>query len=134
LVLATRRQSTSVVYFRTLVNTELCVSLRREIGAHGYALLMQRVLLAACAEMPALCGTMVSAEGRFEALDPLLRQDEASWREAATVVTTLLLEQLALFLGESLMRRIVREACPEGAAESPLPQETEPVRAGKAVA
>ena len=95
-----------------LVSESLRLTLTRFAGAQGFASLLRRALALAGAEMPALRGAKVSAEGRIEGFEPLLAQDDAVRREAAVAITAQLLELLVTFIGEPLTRRMVREACP----------------------
>jgi hypothetical protein len=95
-----------------LVSEGLRLTLTRFAGADGFASLLRRALALAGAEMPALRGAKVGAEGRIEGLERILTQDDVMWQDAAVAITAQLLELLVTFIGEPLTRRMVREACP----------------------
>ena len=99
-----------------LVNDSLRLSLTRLAGAEGYASLLRRSLSLTLAAMPVLQGAKIRADGRVHGLEEVFK-DDVMWQEAAVAVTTQLLELLVIFLGESLTRRVVREACAEVSAD-----------------
>lgn len=101
----------------TLVNENLRQVLTQLVGAEGFSSLLRRALVLASAEMPALRSAKVSADGHLEGVDQLLTQSATTREQAAISVTAHMLELLVTFIGESLTRRLAREACPETSPE-----------------
>jgi hypothetical protein len=95
-----------------LINENLHRDLTELVGADGLASLLQRALALASAEVPALYGAEMSKDGHLQGVEPLLTQAATARDQAAMAVTTQLLELLVTFIGETLTRRLVREACP----------------------
>ena len=95
---------------------KLQVSLTRVVGADGYRALLRRALALARAEAAALQGIRVTADGSIEVLEEVGDDADNSGvgvDSLAIALTAHLLGLLVTFIGESLMRRIVRAAWPE---------------------
>lgn len=95
------------------VNQRLQLSLIRFAGVEGFASLLRRAMALASANIPALRNAKVGVDGGIEGIEPAFTQDHVLRHEAAVAVTTQLLELLVSFIGESLTRRIVADACRE---------------------
>ena len=91
-----------------LVCEKLRVSLTRLAGAEGFTALMRRSLVMAQADIPALKGAKLGADGCVEGFE--LNGDAA---EAGTALTAHFLWLLVTFVGESIALRLVREAWPD---------------------
>lgn len=96
-----------------LLNDQLGSSLVRFAGVDGFASLLRRAIVLSSTTIPALRHAKVGAAGQLEGLDRTFTQDQALSREASIVVTFHLLELLVSFIGESLTRRLVEDACRE---------------------
>jgi hypothetical protein len=79
-------------------------------GAAGFRVLLARALTLAKAQDPALGATRVKTDGSLEGLSDL-RADHAS--EAGTLVIAQLLGLLSIFIGESLMLRLMVDIWPD---------------------
>jgi hypothetical protein len=99
------------------LNEQLRIALVRFAGVDGFASLLRRALALSSATIPALRNAKVGAAGQVEGLEPTFTQDQVLTREAGVVVTTQLLELLVSFIGESLTRRFVEDACNEPASD-----------------
>ena len=99
------------------VNQRLRLSLIQFAGAAGFASLLRRAMALASANIPALRNAKVNVEGGIEGIEPTFTQDQVLQHEAAVAVTTQLLELLVSFIGESLTRRFVDDACREPSSD-----------------
>lgn len=100
-----------------LLNEQLQLSLVRFAGADGFGSLLGRAIVLSSTTIPALRHVKVGAAGQVEGLEPAFIQDQVLNREAGLVVTAQLLELLVSFIGESLTRRIVDDACLEPSSD-----------------
>ncbi len=88
---------------------KLRISLTRFAGADGFTSLLRRALALARAEVPALHGVQVKADGSLEGLEELAADAGSGGVEAAVAITTHLLGLLVTFVGEPITLRLVRE-------------------------
>lgn len=121
LVASSRTASVPPGQAATLVNESLRDSLTRFAGADGCAALLRRALALAGAELPTLQGAEVGADGRIEGIEQLTDMGIIQ-EEAAVAITAHMLDLLVTLIGESLTRKLVRQACPEASPENE-PQE-----------
>jgi hypothetical protein len=112
LLAASRSASDSPAQEVVLVNEKLRIALTTFAGADGFATLVRRALALASAEVPALRGATVSADGRLEGLEQLATHPGSVAAAAAVAITAQLLGLLVTFIGEPLTLRLVREAWP----------------------
>ena len=96
-----------------LLNEQLRSSLVRFAGMDGFASLLRRAIVLSSTTIPALRHAKVGTAGQLEGLDRTFTEDRVLSREASIVVTSQLLELLVSFIGESLTRRLVEDACRE---------------------
>lgn len=100
----------------SLVNENLRHVLTQLTGAEGYASLLRRSVVLVGAEVPALRGAQLGANGDLEGVEQLLAHATLGREQAAIAITAQMLELLVTFIGEHLTRRLIREACPETSA------------------
>ena len=100
-----------------LVDANLQSSLTQHFGADGYAALLQRALALASVEIPALQASQVNPQSRLEVTSNLLSYAGIAREQAAIAVTAQMLGLLATFVGDSLTRKLVSEACPDSLSE-----------------
>lgn len=101
----------------TLVNESLRDALAQFAGTEGFLALLRRALALAGAELPALQGAKVSAQGRIEGIEQFLTHAGTAREEAAVAVTAHMLDLLVTLIGEPLTRRLVRQAYPKASLE-----------------
>jgi hypothetical protein len=95
---------------------KLRVSLTRFAGADGMTALLRRALALAKAEVPALHGITVKADGSVEGLEKVAADAPNSGDrggDAAVAILAHLLGLLGTFIGEPLTVRLAREAWPD---------------------
>lgn len=107
LLAASLTVSDNEVHGAVLVSDKLRISLIRFAGVDGFTSLQRRALVLARAEEPSLHCVKVSADGRLQGFEEV---PVAALAGAGTTITTHLLELLVTFIGESLMRTLIREA------------------------
>jgi hypothetical protein len=117
LVASSRIVSVPPAQDATLVNESLRDSLARFAGTDGFAALLRRALALAGVELPTLQATNVGADGRIEGIEQLLAHLGTTQEEAAVAITAHMLDLLVTLIGETLTRRLVRQACPEASPE-----------------
>lgn len=112
-------ESTSVPATHEAVRVceKLRISLTRFAGADGFKSLLQRALVLASAEVPALKQFQVSAEGSLEGVEAVAQELPQGGGEAAAAVTRHLLGLLVTFVGKPITLKLVRDAWPEADLE-----------------
>lgn len=95
-----------------LVNANLQRSLIEFAGAEGFQSLLRRSITLATVEAPVLRTARVSPDGRVQGINQLV-EDAGIAEQAAVAVMAHMLGLLVTFIGESLTRSLVLEACPE---------------------
>lgn len=103
----------------TVVIEKLRTTLTRFAGVDGFVSLLRRALALASADVPALLGAKVSADGRLEGIEELATQADphAPGSEAAVAIVAYLLSLLVTFIGAPLTLRLVREAWPNASLD-----------------
>ena len=101
----------------------LCEKMRISLigfaGAEGFASLLRRALVLAGPELPPAHGIEIHSDGRLVGLDELALKLPDHGQAVAVAVTGHLLGLLAIFIGEPLTLRLVRDAYPDGASGEP---------------
>ncbi len=109
---ATNRSESEVHgYEATRICEELRSALAPCVGATGFSVFLSRALILASADVPSLKTAKVGADGlleRTETYPPKGRRD----CQEAIAITGHLLGLLAIFIGESLMLRLIGKAFP----------------------
>jgi hypothetical protein len=92
----------------------VCEKLRVELtqfaGAEGFASLLRRALAMARDDLPALGHIKIGPGGILEGLEEV---EQTEWEAGALTITANLLDLLAMFIGEPLTLKLVRETWPE---------------------
>jgi hypothetical protein len=96
---------------------KLRISLTRLAGAEGFASLLRRSLALARMEVPALNRVTVRPDCSMDGLETLAADEADGGAEAAGALAAHLLGLLVIFIGESLMLRLVREGWPDASFE-----------------
>lgn len=89
----------------------LSVPLTKLIGVVGFRSIMTRALSMSKVEVPLLRAVRVGEDGALEGFDGGGQTPDA---EAGIAVVARLLDLLAIFIGDTLMLQLVREAWPAG--------------------
>ena len=90
-----------------MVTQRLRESLTPFAGAIGFASLLQRAVVLATAEVPALRGLTVSSDGRLGGVEELGTHTKAEREQAAIAIAAHVLGLLSTFVGEPLTKRLV---------------------------
>ena len=98
------------VHEAVLVSEKLRTSLTRFAGVDGFISLQRRALVLARAEAPLLQSVTVGVDGSLQGFEEVTSETLTG---AGAVLTSHLLELLVTFIGESLMRTLIREAWPD---------------------
>ena len=98
------------VHEAVLVSEKLRTSLTRFAGVDGFISLQRRALVLARAEAPSLQSVTVGVDGSLQGFEEVTSETLTG---AGAVLTSHLLELLVTFIGESLMRTLIREAWPD---------------------
>ena len=95
----------------------LRISLAKFAGDAGFASLLRRALVLACADVPSLQSVKIGADGRLDGVEQLAADTgtDALGGEAAVALTAHLLGLLVTFIGEPLTLRLLRESWPDTA-------------------
>ena len=114
LLAASRSATDSREHEATRACGTLRISLTKFAGVAGFTSLMSRALTLARAEVPALEGVKIDADGRLEGFEQLAANagTDAIEDEAAVAIIAKLLELLVIFIGQPLTLSLVREAWP----------------------
>ena len=93
----------------------LRISLAKFAGDAGFASLLRRALVLACADVPSLQSVKIGADGRLDGVEQLASDTGtgALGDEAAVAITAHLLGLLVAFIGEPLTLRLLRESWPD---------------------
>ena len=93
----------------------LRISLAKFAGDAGFASLLRRALVLACADVPSLQSVKIGADGRLDGVEQLASDTGtgALGDEAAVAITAHLLGLLVAFVGEPLTLRLLRESWPD---------------------
>ena len=110
LLAASLTVSDSQVHEAVVVSDKLRTSLTRFAGVDGFISLQRRALVLARAEVPSLKCVKVGMDGRLQGFEEVTSDTRAG---AGAAITAHLLELLVIFIGEPLMRRLIREAWPD---------------------
>jgi hypothetical protein len=101
------------------VCAKLQVPLSRFTGPAGFLSLLSRALVLAKAEVPSLSVVQVRPDGSLVGFDEIKHDHDAEALEKGRVVLVAhLLGLLATFIGESLTRRLVRDAWPDASIDN----------------
>ena len=98
------------VHEAVLVSDKLRTSLTKFAGVDGFISLQRRALVLARAEVPSLQCVKVGIDGRLQGFEEVTSETLAG---AGAAITAHLLELLVTFIGEPLMRTLIREAWPD---------------------
>ncbi len=93
-----------------LVSDRLRVSLIRFAGVDGFISLQQRALVLARVEVPSLQLVKMGVDGSLQGFEEVPADSLA---DAGVAITANLLELMVTFIGEPLMRMLIREAWPK---------------------
>ncbi|MEQ1830539.1 MAG: hypothetical protein ABL921_31575 [Pirellula sp.] len=93
-----------------LVSDRLRISLIRFAGVDGFTSLQRRALVLARAEVPSLQLVQLGLDGSLQGFEEVPADSLA---DAGAAITANLLELLVTFIGEPLMRTLIREAWPD---------------------
>jgi hypothetical protein len=93
------------------VTEKLRRSLSRLTGTAGFRSLLSRALTLASTQAPALSGVRISPTGSLDSLDGIGDHRQAT--EASVMLVAQLLALLVLFIGDSLVLRIVSDIWPD---------------------
>jgi len=99
---------------------KLQVPLSRFTGPAGYLSLLSRALVLAKAEVPSLTVVQVRPDGSLAGFDEIKHDQEVGELEleqGRVILVGHLLGLLATFIGESLTRRLAREAWPDASID-----------------
>jgi hypothetical protein len=99
---------------------KLRISLTRFAGADGFTALLRRAVVLAQADIPSLQNVKVAAGGHLEGFEELADNAGHDAIEASVAITAHLLGLLAVFIGESLMLRLVRATWPSVSLDEPV--------------
>jgi hypothetical protein len=92
---------------------KLQFALTQFAGRNAFHSLLQRALVLARTEVPAMQTVQLRRDGTLEGLDELLTEASEHGSAAAVLIIANLLELLVTFIGEPLMLRIVKHAWPD---------------------
>jgi len=107
---------------------KLQVPLSKFTGPAGFLSLLSRALVLAKAEVPCLSVVQVRSDGSLAGFDELKNDQavgELDLEKGRVVLVGRLLGLLATFIGESLTRRLAREAWPDASIDITDPKEKE---------
>ncbi len=93
-----------------LVCDKMRISLTKFTGVDGFVSLQRRALVLARAEVPSLQCVKVVVDGRLQGFEEV---PSDTLTAAGVAITAHLLELLIIFIGEPLMRTLIREAWPD---------------------
>jgi hypothetical protein len=99
---------------------KLRICLTRLAGADGFTALLRRALLLAQADSPSLQNVKVGPGGRVEGFEEVAANAGNDAIEASVAITAHLLGLLTVFIGESLMLRLVRATWPDVSLDEPV--------------
>ena len=116
LLAASLTVSDSQVHEAVVVSDKLRTSLTRFAGVDGFISLQRRALVLARAEVPSLQCVKVGMDGRLQGFEEITFETLAG---AGAAITAHLLELLVIFIGEPLMRTLIREAWPDTSLDIP---------------
>ncbi len=102
--------SDSQVHEAVLVSDKLRTTLTRFAGMDGFISLQRRALALACLEDPSLQCVKVGVDGRLQGFEEVPADKLA---RAGAAITAHMLELLVTFVGEPLMRSLIRQAWPD---------------------
>jgi hypothetical protein len=98
---------------------KLQVPLTRFTGPVGFLSLLSRALVLAKADVPSLSVVQVRPDGSLVGFEEIKHDQDAEALEKGRVVLVAhFLGLLATFIGESLTRRLVRDAWPDGSIDN----------------
>jgi len=97
---------------------KLQAPLSRFTGPAGFLSLLSRALVLAKAEAPSLTAVQIRPDGSLAGFDTLKHeQDVGALEKGRVVLLAHLLGLLAIFIGESLTRRLTQDAWPEASID-----------------
>src|SRR5579864_8264642 len=110
LLAASKTASNPHVPEAVLVIEKLRTSLTKFAGFEGFASLLRRALVLACADEPSLKSVKVASDGRLEGFEQLVadKGTGAAGDGAAVAITAHLLWLLVTFIGEPLTLTLMR--------------------------
>ncbi len=98
------------VHAAVLVSDRLRISLMKFAGVDAFISLQRRALVLARAEVHSLQLVTLGVDGSLQGFDTV---PDDSLEDAGAALTANLLELLVTFIGEPLMRMLIREAWPD---------------------
>ena len=98
------------VHEAVVVSDKLRTSLTRFAGVDGFISLQRRALVLAKSEVPSLQCVKVGMDGRLQGFEEITIEKLTG---AGAAITAHMLELLIIFIGEPLMRTLIREAWPD---------------------
>lgn len=115
-LLAAEAEAEPVSSGQTHVAVRVCeklrISLSQFVGADGFTSLLRRSVVLARAQVPSLKNVQVTARGHLEGIEVLAAGVDADGIDAANEITAQMLGLLVDFVGDSLTRRLLRNAWP----------------------